>query len=83
MLFNRFVSGTRVVARGKRQSVEGTSFLGYGAHHDAYPHDYLTVAVALGTTAADIDEFLARFADCFKEFQRKQRRQSNSSVSKQ
>ena len=71
MLFNRFVSGTRVVARGKQQAVEGVSFMGYGAHFDAYPHDYLTIAVALGTTRKDVDEFIARFSTCIDEFRRK------------
>ena len=65
------MSGTRVVERGKQQTVEGIGFEGYGAHIDRYPHDYLTVAAALGTTAAEVDEFLARLALCFKEFRRK------------
>ena len=33
MLFSRCVSGTRTVARGKRQDVGGVAFEGYGAHH--------------------------------------------------
>lgn len=68
MLFNRCVSGTRVVARGKRQEVGGLTFAGYGAHTDAYPCDYLTVAAALGTTETDVDEFLLRLARVFAEF---------------
>lgn len=70
MLFKRGVSGTRVVARGKRQSVAGRAFTGYGAHCDAYPHDYLTFAAALGTTEADVDEFVVRLRRCIEEFKR-------------
>lgn len=71
MLFNRCVSGTRVVARGKRQEVGGLSFAGYGAHTDAYPCDYLTVAAALGTSQADLEEFLLRLGRVFAEFRQR------------
>ncbi len=71
MLFNRCVSGTRVVARGKRQEVGGLAFAGYGAHTDAYPCDYLTVAAALGTSEADIDQFLLRLGRAFEEFRQR------------
>lgn len=71
MLFSRFVSGTRVVARGKSQEVAGCSFQGFGAHFDAYPHDYLTMAVALGTIERDVDEFISRLAECFQAFRKK------------
>ena len=73
MLFGRCVSGTRVVARGKAQQVGGLAFSGYGAHCDAYPADYLTVAAAIGTTEAEVDEFLSRLATCFAEFRRRRR----------
>ena len=68
MLFKRCVSGTRVVARGKRAEVAGHAFTGYGAHCDAYPHDYLTFAAALGTSRADVDAFVRRLEQCFAEF---------------
>ncbi|EFN58500.1 hypothetical protein CHLNCDRAFT_19872 [Chlorella variabilis] len=74
MLFGRCVSGTRVVARGKRAEVGGLAFAGYGAHHDAYPCDYLTVAAALGTLEADIEELLQRLARCFGEFRARQQK---------
>lgn len=68
MLFKRGVSGTRVVARGKKQTVAGFSFEGYGAHCDNYPCDYLTFAAALGTTHGDVDEFIRRLRLCLKAF---------------
>lgn len=63
----RFVSGTRVVARGKVQSVGGFTFVGYGAHNNGYPHDYLTFAAALGTTKEDIDRFIEKLKSIYAE----------------
>ena len=70
MLFKRGVSGTRVVAQGKVQSIAGHRFQGYGAHHASYPHTYLTFAAALGTTKQDVDAFLERLRACLEEFRR-------------
>ncbi|GMH40742.1 hypothetical protein BSKO_08646 [Bryopsis sp. KO-2023] len=70
MLWSRCVSGTRVVARGKRQSVAGVEFDGYGAHHDTYPCDYMTAAASLGTARSDVDEFVSRLSKCFKEWRK-------------
>lgn len=67
---DRCVSGTRVVAKGKQQSVGGIDFLGYGAHFDAYPHDYLTAAAALGTTEDDVDEFVSRLKKSLNEWKK-------------
>ena len=44
----------------------------YGAHCDDYPHDYLTIAAALGTTRRDIDECLSRLGVALAEFRRRQ-----------
>ena len=73
MLFKRCVSGTRVVPRGAAATVAGHAFVGYGAHTDAYPHDYLTFAAALGTTRADVDAFVGRLEACFAEFRARAR----------
>eukprot|EP00873_Tetraselmis_striata_P018425 jgi/Tetstr1/438689/TSEL_027239.t1 len=71
MLWSRCVSGTRVVARGKAQTVGGHSFQGYGASTDAYPCAYLTAAAAIGASTAEVDEFCARLVRCVKEFRSK------------
>jgi O-phospho-L-seryl-tRNASec:L-selenocysteinyl-tRNA synthase len=71
MLFSRCVSGTRVVAPGKRADVGGVVFDGFGASHDAYPVPYFTAAAALGTTEADVDRFCAQLKKCFKDFRKK------------
>lgn len=68
MLFKRCVSGTRVVTCGAEQSVAGIDFVGYGAHCDNYPCDYLTVAAAVGTTKQDIDSFVTKLRQTLLEF---------------
>lgn len=67
MLFKRCVSGVRVITRGSKQAVAGNSFLGYGSHCDAYPYDYLTVAAALGTSKQDVDHFLLKLRQSYKQ----------------
>ena len=79
MLFSRGVSGCRVVARGQGQTVASLQFQNYGAHHNDYPHSYLTVAAAVGTQPAEIDAFLGKLAaalsDLSKHRQKAQARQ--------
>ena len=58
-LFVRLVSGARVVAP-KTQTVGNVTLTGFGAHHDAYPHTYITAAAGLGATRKDVDLFVAR-----------------------
>jgi len=72
MLFKRCVSGTRVIARGTKQNVAGIGFTGFGAHCDAYPSDYLTVAAALGTSKADVLSFLSKLKQCYSALQEQQ-----------
>lgn len=72
MLFKRCVSGTRVVARGAKQNVAGIGFTGFGAHCDAYPCDYLTVAAALGTSKAHVLSFLSKLKQCYLALQEQQ-----------
>ena len=74
MLFSRGVSGCRVVAKGQTQSVAALQFQGYGGHHDAYPHSYLTVAAAVGTQPADIDAFLSKLAATLHDLARQRRK---------
>lgn len=72
MLFKRCVSGTRVIARGTKQNAAGISFTGFGAHCDAYPCDYLTVAAALGTSKADVLSFLSKLKQCYSALREQQ-----------
>ncbi|KAG2486490.1 hypothetical protein HYH03_014793 [Edaphochlamys debaryana] len=72
MLWSRCVSGTRVVAPGKTQSVAGVAFRNYGSHvEEPYPHTYCTAAAALGTTKDEVDEFIVRLGKSFADFRKK------------
>lgn len=71
MLFSRCVSGTRVVAPGKRQEVGGIMFEGFGASHDNYPVPYFTAAAALGTTRNDVDRFCVQLNKCYKDYRKR------------
>jgi len=74
MLWSRGISGTRVVAPGKPQTVGGLRFDDYGSHCDGgYPHVYLTAAAAVGTTEGEVDEFCARLVKAYREFKKKKR----------
>ena len=67
-LFSKCVSGTRVIAQHKHQTVAGYGFEGYGSHCDDYGHCYLTAAAALGATRQDVHEFLQRLHLCMQQF---------------
>jgi len=71
MLFSRCASGARVVVPGKAVEVSGIKFNGYGASYDAYPHAYMTVAAALGSSRADVAEFIRRLELCVREYREK------------
>ena len=53
------------MARGTRKDVAGFTFGGYGAHHDAYPHHYLTAAAALGSKKEEIDRFIHKLKSVY------------------
>ena len=74
MLFSRCASGARVIVPGKTQEVAGVAFAGYGASCDAYPHAYLTVAAAIGSTEEDAAEFIRRLRVCVQEYGERARR---------
>ncbi|KAG7669400.1 hypothetical protein Ndes2526B_g05722 [Nannochloris sp. 'desiccata'] len=77
MLFARGASGARVITPEKQQTVAGIQFQGYGASYDNYPHSYVTVAAAIGSTKTDIEEFLKRLHACVDEFKRKQTKKTS------
>ena len=61
MLFRRNVSGCRVVARTtKITNISGYAFQNWGSHINNYPHDYFTVACAIGLREQEIVQFLER-----------------------
>eukprot|EP00041_Stephanoeca_diplocostata_P012147 m.202481 g.202481 ORF g.202481 m.202481 type:complete len:497 (+) comp18833_c0_seq1:206-1696(+) len=71
MLFQRCVSGTRVVNGVDIKTVAGTTFHGYGAHIDNYPTPYLTAAAAIGMELEEVDVFVDRLDKALTEFKKK------------
>lgn len=67
MLWQRRVSGVRVIARGVQQQVAGLEFQGYGSSCDAYGSHYVTAAAAIGGTTAEADVFCAKLQRCMAQ----------------
>jgi hypothetical protein len=67
MVFTRGVSGARVVARGQDTQVSGTTFHGYGASYNSYPHDYITVACAVGLQDHEFDLMISKLDKVFRK----------------
>ena len=67
MLYQRGVTGARVVARGATAKVAGLSFTGYGSSTDAYGTDYLTAAAAVGGTREECVSFCDRVCQVLRE----------------
>lgn len=65
LLWQRHVSGVRVICMGKQQRVGGILFDGYGSSCDTYGHDYMTAAAALGGTREDVDRLVAKLRKCW------------------
>mmetsp|Transcript_3452 Transcript_3452/g.5757 ORF Transcript_3452/g.5757 Transcript_3452/m.5757 type:complete len:491 (-) Transcript_3452:694-2166(-) len=77
MLFNRCVSGTRIVPRGQLKVINGQDFDGFGSSHHNYPCAYMTAACAIGVTRSEVDEFFTRLDKTMKEFKKKSRKKSS------
>lgn len=61
MLFQRSVSGCRVVSKSSKVTkIESTEFSGWGSHATNYPFSYFTAACAIGATDEDVRLFLER-----------------------
>lgn len=71
-LWQRRVSGVRVVARGAEAAVAGVPFSGYGSSCQAYPHDYLTAAAAVGGCAQEVDVFVHKLRAAYVLCRRRQ-----------
>ena len=65
------MSGTRVLAAGKAQTVAGVTFQDYGCHIAGYPHPYVTAAAAIGGSRQEVDVFVGRLSKAYKELMRK------------
>lgn len=68
MLFQRHVSGCRVVAKSSKETViNGYRFLNWGAHCNDPPCSYFTAASAMGIEDADVEMFLQKLDKCFSK----------------
>ena len=68
MLFQRAVSGCRVVSKSSKVTkIEDTEFSGWGSHATAYPFSYFTAACAIGQTEEDVKLFLERLDKVMKK----------------
>jgi O-phospho-L-seryl-tRNASec:L-selenocysteinyl-tRNA synthase len=56
-----------VAGTGKPATVGGITFQNYGAHHDTYPHTYLTAAAAVGGTLPEVKDFCSRVVKVLNE----------------
>eukprot|EP01039_Chlorochromonas_danica_P003861 gene3861-4218_t len=71
MLFQRNVSGCRVVSgglQGVTSKISGYSFKTWGAHQESYPHSYFTLACAIGMEEEEISVFIGRLEKTLAKF---------------
>jgi O-phospho-L-seryl-tRNASec:L-selenocysteinyl-tRNA synthase len=80
MLFNRCVSGTRVVPRGVTKSVCGVAFDGFGSSYHQYPYPYMTAACAIGLGAEETTLFFRRLDKCLGELKKKQEKKKQQAA---
>jgi hypothetical protein len=59
------------VPQGKVQKIGEYTFPGFGAHTNAYPVPYLTIACSIGGTKSEMETFLKRLDSAFKEMMKK------------
>jgi len=74
ILFNRCVSGTRVVPRGETKKMGDHNFMGFGSSTNSYPHAYMTAACAIGLDSEEMNAFFQRLDKSLKEYKTKQKK---------
>ncbi|XP_023305918.2 O-phosphoseryl-tRNA(Sec) selenium transferase isoform X2 [Lucilia cuprina] len=67
MLYTRGISGTRVVAAGSNKTIDGYEFKNWGTHEDIVGPAYLTAAASLGLTSCEIEVFIKKLKECWKD----------------
>lgn len=71
MLFQRNISGCRVVVCSHKQSkIAGYDFVDWGAHVTNYSDSYFTVACALGMQEEEIDLFFNRLRKTIRKYRK-------------
>ena len=71
MLFQRCVSGTRVIPRHGSKTIADHRFEGWGASVEGYPYPYLTAACAIGLTETELNNFCERLDKALGDFRKK------------
>ena len=71
MLFQRGISGTRVIPLGATKTMGADTFSGWGSSAMGFAHPYLTAACALGLTEAEVGLFLQRLDKALVDFRKK------------
>lgn len=66
-LYYKQVTGPRVVVKTTKKTIMDKSFVGYGTHCDDYPHHYVVMSCAIGTTEEIVNEFVKKFDKTLKE----------------
>ena len=61
----------RVVPQYAEKEINGHKFVGFGSHSNNYPCSYLTAAAAVGMTTEDVDLFIKRLNETFKDWKKK------------
>ncbi|KAM7360120.1 sec synthetase [Cochliomyia hominivorax] len=70
MLYTRGISGTRVIASGCNKTIDGYEFKNWGSHDDNDAVAYLTAAASLGLSVTEIDVFIKKLKECWKDLKR-------------
>ncbi|XP_065318724.1 O-phosphoseryl-tRNA(Sec) selenium transferase-like [Gordionus sp. m RMFG-2023] len=68
MMFQRRITGARIVVPGQDKSIEGYTFQGWGSHINAYSNSYMTVACTLSLTKPVIDAFVKKLQKILIEY---------------
>ncbi|XP_052867676.1 O-phosphoseryl-tRNA(Sec) selenium transferase [Anopheles cruzii] len=71
MLQKRGVSGCRVISPGEIKTIDGHSFVGWGAHSALSNVPYLMASAALGVQRDDVDKFLGKLTEVLRKFRSK------------
>lgn len=68
VLYSYKVMGSRVLTKKEKKKFCGIEFSNYGSHIENYSElPYMTVACAIGMKKEEIDEFIKKLEESFKE----------------
>ena len=72
ILYGKRIMGSRVISKSESKEIGGFKFQNYGSNIENYQGlPYFTVASAIGMKKNEIDDFIKRLDETFKEFYKK------------